>query len=51
MADANGNDIEEGLPAVDAAGLERIQGHVRGILTELVPARAELLDRPPVHRP
>jgi GTP cyclohydrolase I len=35
MADANGNEIEEGLPAVDAAGLERIQGHVRGILTEL----------------
>ncbi len=35
MANANGNEIEEGLPAVDAAGLERIQSHVRGILTEL----------------
>lgn len=35
MADSDGNEIEEGLPAVDAAGLERIQGHVRGILTEL----------------
>jgi GTP cyclohydrolase IA len=35
MADSNGNHIDEGLPAVDEAGLERIQGHVRGILTEL----------------
>ena len=35
MADSSGSDVEEGLPAVDAAGLDRIQGHVRGILTEL----------------